>query len=62
MSRGYSQRGTDGIMRHYDSRGNMTGYSQRGNHKLISWNFIPLIRDSIESNTILLGSILIRAL
>ena len=41
MSRGYSQRGTDGIMRHYDSRGNMTGYSQRGNHKLISWNFIP---------------------
>ena len=30
MSREFSQRGTDEIMRHYDRRGNMTGYSQRG--------------------------------
>ena len=30
MSRGFSQRGSDGITRHYNSNGVMTGYSQRG--------------------------------
>jgi hypothetical protein len=30
MSRGFSQRGADGIMRHYNSNGVMTGYSQKG--------------------------------
>nr|WP_027871612.1 hypothetical protein [[Eubacterium] cellulosolvens] len=30
MSRGYSQRGADGITRHYNSNGSMTGFSQRG--------------------------------
>lgn len=30
MSRGFSQRGSDGITRHYNSNGVMTGFSQRG--------------------------------
>lgn len=30
MSKGFSQRGADGITRHYNSNGVMTGYSQRG--------------------------------
>ena len=30
MSRGFSQRGADGITRHYNSNGVMTGHSQMG--------------------------------
>lgn len=30
MSKGFSQRGADGITRHYNSNGVMTAYSQRG--------------------------------
>ena len=30
MSRGFDQKGTGGITRHYDRNGNMTGFSQRG--------------------------------